>query len=110
MRPQSQEISCIDLPDLLLEGSLYGNAAHLSQFSPFFPNARIDGSFGAEMIFSLGSQLQNVRLYFLSKNLRYNDYLVDDMSLSANIVDLYHSPQGRVEVLAEKNLYSRNLF
>ncbi|MBS0653639.1 MAG: translocation/assembly module TamB [Verrucomicrobia bacterium] len=95
----------IELSDRLLSGSLYANVRHLAQFSPFLPAANADGSFGAEMIFSHGDQFegsQDLRINFLSRNIRFYNYLIDDMSVSAHLIDLYNTPQGRLEMLAEK--------
>ncbi len=95
----------VELSDHLLSGSLYAQVRHFTQFSPFFPTANADGSFGVEMIFSHGNHAkdaQNMRINFLSKNIRFSDYLIDDMSLSADIIDLYNTPQGSLEILAEK--------
>lgn len=95
----------IDLPDHLLEGSLYANIGRLSQFSPLLSARHIDGSLGVEISFSLEDEKipsQNLHLYLLSKNLHYDDYLIDHLSLSADIADLYCTPRGQINLLAEQ--------
>ncbi len=95
----------VELSDYLLSGSLYAQVRRLTQFAPFFPAANADGNFGAEIIFSHGNRAedaQDMRINFLSRNIRFYNYLIDDMSLSAEIIDLYNTPQGRIEMLAEK--------
>jgi hypothetical protein len=95
----------VELSDHLLSGSLYADVSHLAQFSPFLPEANADGSFGAEVVLSHGDRAegsQDMRINFLSKNIRFNNYLIDDLTLSADLIDLFRTPQGRMELLAEK--------
>jgi autotransporter translocation and assembly factor TamB len=91
----------IDLPDFLFEGSLYVNARHLSQLSPFFPHTRLDGGLGAELLFSHSSS-QEIKANLAFKNIRFNDLLVDDLRLNAILSNCKDAPQGMLDLRAEK--------
>lgn len=89
----------IDLYTHLIEGSLYGQ---IHSLNAFFPDTSIDGSMGIQCEFSHSGGEQNLELNFLSKYLRQEQGIIDDLSLSAHLTNLYQHPQGSVECLIEK--------
>jgi hypothetical protein len=91
-----------DIANRLAESSLFANVQHLDQFSSFFKEQNLGGSFTAECLFSTEDEQQNAKCAIFAKNLRLRDYLLDDLRVSAEIEHLFNTPAGQFTVLAEK--------
>lgn len=96
----------IDLYSHLIEGSLYGQ---IHKLNAFFPDTSIDGSMGVQCDFSHNGAEQNLELNFLCKHLRHQQKIIDDLSLSIHLGDLYHMPEGSVDCVIE-DAYTPQIF
>ncbi len=94
-----------DIAHRRFNGSLFANVEHVNRFS--FLN--IDGNFAIELQLSSNQKQQDVKLIVLGKDLSYRDLLLDDLTLSAEIKNVFNEPQGRFNLLAEK-FYSPNVY
>ena len=91
-----------DIPDHLYSGSLFANVRHLDRFGFLFNEENINGNLAAECILSSLEEQQHVKCTILAKNMRYHEILLDDLTLSAEVKDIFSSPVGHLHLLAER--------
>ena len=98
-----------DIPHHLLDSSLFANILHLDRFATLLKEDNLDGNFAIELQFSSNDQQQDAKGVVLGSNMRFRDLLLDDLTISAEILNLFDHPQGRFSLLAEK-FYSPNIY
>jgi hypothetical protein len=91
-----------DIHRRLCDSSLFAYVNHLDQFAPFFKEENLGGSFTAECHLYSQEEEQKVECTVLSKNLRFRDYLLDDLTVNAEIEHLFKTPEGQINILAKK--------
>ena len=98
-----------DIAHHLLDSSLFANILHLDRFAPFLKEDNLDGNFAIELQFSSNDEQQDAKCVVLGSNMRYRELLLDDLTISAEILNLFDHPEGRFSLLAEK-FYSPNVY
>ena len=84
------------------QGSLFADVEQLERFGPLIEEKRVSGKLTAECHLSSEEQKQNAMCVLVAKNVRYQETLIDDFTLHADIEDLFDVPQGKLNFLAEK--------
>ena len=92
----------MDLPTTLFAGNLYAQVDHLDRFSFLLPDELFDGSVGVDCQLSHEEGQQNVKLNTLGKNLLLRDYTIDELSLSATILNIFQQPLGSFYLSGER--------
>jgi hypothetical protein len=82
--------------------SLLANVDHLDSFAAYFKEENLGGSFAAECHLSTKNEEQNAECVVSGKKLHFRDYLLEDLTINAEIQDLFNRPAGQIHILAEK--------
>lgn len=90
------------IPDHLLEGSLVAKVDHLHRLSEYLDEKTLNAKFALELVFSAEDSEQNVKAALVAKNMRYQEFLLDDLTISAEIKNLFEMPMGKCDILAQK--------
>lgn len=98
-----------DIPLHLADGRFFANVEHLQEFASLFNEDHLDGNFAVEWQFSPEEKKQNIKCVVLGKEMRYHEFLLDDLTISTEIQDLFDRPEGKLSLLAEK-FYSPNIY
>jgi autotransporter translocation and assembly factor TamB len=98
-----------DISRQLFDSNLFANLQHLDRFSPVLNKDNLDGNFAIELQLSSFGDQQDAKCVILGKDLRYQDLLLDDVTISTEVQNLFDHPQGRFSLLAEK-FYSPNIY
>jgi hypothetical protein len=93
---------CCDIADELYEGSIFAKVEHLDKFTDLYKEDAFRGEVALELVLSSKEKEQDAKLALIGKNMRYEQILFDDLSLSAEIENLFDIPQGRFNLLAAK--------
>lgn len=100
-------LTCCPLSDKY-DGKLDVSINQIERFAELIGFEGIDGNLVLLAEAKNARDKQAIKFSFLGTHLRYRDALLENLSLSARIKDLFHNPEGRFHLLAEK-LYSPNL-
>jgi autotransporter translocation and assembly factor TamB len=91
-----------DFPRGLCESSLFANIDHLESFESFFKDKNLGGKLAAECLLSTQENEQNMYFHIIGKNLRFREYLLEDLNVGAKIENLLNTPSGKIDILSEK--------
>ncbi|MBS0604336.1 MAG: translocation/assembly module TamB domain-containing protein [Verrucomicrobia bacterium] len=91
-----------DFADHLWDGSLKANVEHLDRFGIYLKEESLNGGFSAELNLSAWEDEQNASCAIVARNMRYRDILLDDLTMSAEIENLFKRPEGKLNLLAQK--------
>lgn len=94
-------LSC-NLVDTLWDGSIRADVQHLDRFDEILYEENLNGGILVELTLSSEDDKQDVQCALVGKNMRYKKILVDDLTLSSEVKDLFNAPEGRFSLLAEK--------
>jgi hypothetical protein len=97
--------SCL-LPERICDAALTASAEHLEAFDLFFKDENLGGNINAECTFSSENE---AHLALTGKNLRFREYLLEDLNLNAKIENLFEDPAGHFDLLAGK-VYTPGFF
>lgn len=90
------------LDDGLYEGSLFAEVGNFEKWGSLLKEKRVAGKVTAEFTLSHKDQEQNALCVLVAKNIRFDEVLLDDFTLYANIENWGLEPRGKVNLLAEK--------
>lgn len=101
----------LGLDYLWLEGDLLAQVQQLNRFQPLFPHSRLNGNLGGSLHFSKdeGTEEQQMKLHLLLKNFQCFNLISDELSLKADLIDLFGTPYG-ILALDGSNTYFGKLF
>jgi translocation and assembly module TamB len=91
-----------DIADHLFDGSLVASVGHLDRFAALVQEESLSGTLVAEMKLTSNDREQNLRGALVARNFRFRDFLLDDLSMSASVENMFQSPTGKLNLLAEK--------
>ncbi len=91
-----------DIAGNFYEGSVFAGIEHLDRFGFLIGEESLYGGIAAEIVLSFDDEEQNARCALVGKNMRCREILMDDFTLSAEINNLFQTPEGRFSLLAEK--------
>jgi hypothetical protein len=91
-----------DLNNHLGSSSFFAHVHHLDPFASYFKEENLGGNLEAECHLSMKEDEQDVDCTVTAKNLHFRDYFLENLLIHANIQDLFKTPAGKIDILAEK--------
>jgi autotransporter translocation and assembly factor TamB len=91
-----------DWQTTLCQGSLFADIDNLESWTSLVPKERIAGRLNAELALNCEEGEQNALFVLVTKNIRFNEILLDDFTLRAKVEDLKGALKGKLNLLAER--------
>ncbi len=91
-----------DLSDHFYEGTLIADVESLTPFGKLFNEETLNGRLIGEIALSNDNNSQSAKCSLIGNNLCYREILLDDLSVSADLKNLFTDMTGNFNFLAEK--------
>lgn len=98
-----------DIDRHLYSSSLFANVNHLDQLASYFNEENLGGNVAVECHLFPEEEAQNMQCAISAKGLRFRDYHIDDLTVNAEVNDLFNTPLGQMNILAER-VYTPNAY
>ncbi len=82
------------IADRQFEGSVIASVEDIEPFNAYFKDKFLAGRIDAELQLTREDKKQQASCALIGKNMRYRQVLIDDLSMSAVIGDLFENPDG----------------